>query len=125
MLTELNPNINRALGDQSPTVPKGSADVAKISRPNGTLFKLDVYIVLFVHLCVLWCIHYFVHITLLAMTGDPPTPQATWSQYSTEIYLTGKRPIIGSYDYRVVEARAREATKDNPCAFAQSILRIT
>jgi hypothetical protein len=59
------------------------------------------------------------------MTGDPLTPQTTWSQYTAEIYLTGKRPIIGSYDHRVVEARAREATKDNHCAFTHSILRIT
>lgn len=51
------------------------------------------------------------------MTGDPLTPQATWSQYAIEIYLSGKRPIIGSYDHRVVEARAREATKDNHSAY--------
>lgn len=51
------------------------------------------------------------------MAGDPVTPQTTWSQYTAEIYLTGKRPIIGSYDHRVVEARAREATKDNHGAF--------
>jgi lactate 2-monooxygenase len=59
------------------------------------------------------------------MAGDPLTPQTTWSQYTTEIYLSGKPPIIGSYDYRVVEERAREATKDNHCAFSHSILRIT
>ena len=50
------------------------------------------------------------------MTGDPLIPQTTWSQYTAEIYLTGKRPINGSVDHRVVEARAREATKDNHCA---------
>jgi hypothetical protein len=61
----------------------------------------------------------------LAMTGDPLIPQTTWSQYTAEVYLTGKRPIIGSVDHRVVEARAREATKDNHCAFAHSILCIT
>ena len=58
------------------------------------------------------------------MTGDILTPQTTWSQYTTEIYLTGKHPINGSYDHRVVEARAREATKDNHCEFAHTILRI-
>ena len=52
------------------------------------------------------------------MTDDPLTPQTTWSQYTTEVYLMGKHPIIGSYDYRVVEERAREATKDNHGAFA-------
>jgi hypothetical protein len=61
----------------------------------------------------------------LAMTGDLPTPQTTWSQFTTEIYETGKRPINGSYDHRVIEARAREAMKDNQRAFAQSTLRIT
>ena len=72
------------------------------------------------------CLHpLYVHATFLAMTGEPLIPQTTWSQYTAEIYLTGKRPIIGSYDYRVVEARAREVTKDNHCAFAHSILRIT
>jgi hypothetical protein len=55
---------------------------------------------------------YYLH----SMTGDPLTPQTTWSQYAAEVYLTGKRPINGSYDHRVVEARAREATKDNHCA---------
>ena len=59
------------------------------------------------------------------MTGDPPNPQTTWSQFTTEIYKTGKRPINGSYDHRVVEARAREAMKDNQRAFAHSTLYIT
>ena len=59
------------------------------------------------------------------MTDDPLTPQTTWSQYTAEVYLMGKRPIIGSYDHRVVEERAREATKDNHGAFAHSILRVT
>jgi hypothetical protein len=54
----------------------------------------------------------------LAMTGDPLTPQTTWSQYINQIYMTGKRPIVGSYDHRVVEARAREVTKDNHRTFA-------
>jgi hypothetical protein len=54
------------------------------------------------------------------MTGDPLTPQTTWSQYTAEIYLMGKRPVIGSYDHRVIEATAREAMKDNHCASTQS-----
>lgn len=59
------------------------------------------------------------------MTDDSLTPQTTWSQYTAEIYLTAKRPVIGSYDHRVIEARAREATKDNHGALSHSLLRIT
>jgi len=62
---------------------------------------------------------------LSPMTDDPLTPQTTWSQYTAEVLLMGKRPIIGSYDHRVVEERAREAMKDNHCAFAHSKLRVT
>ena len=45
------------------------------------------------------------------MTRD--TPQTTWSQYAAQIYVAGKRPVIGSYDYRLMEAKAREEMKDN------------
>ncbi|KAI0298114.1 FMN-dependent alpha-hydroxy acid dehydrogenase [Multifurca ochricompacta] len=51
------------------------------------------------------------------MTGDPLAPQTTWSRYLTQIYMTGQRPLIGSYDHRNVEAKAREATKDNHAAY--------
>jgi hypothetical protein len=47
------------------------------------------------------------------MTGDALIPRTTWTQYVTQIYMTGNRPVIGSYDYRVIEAKAREAMKDN------------
>ena len=47
------------------------------------------------------------------MTGDTFTPQTTWSQYVAQIYMAGKRPVIGSYDYRIIEAKAREEMKDN------------
>ena len=50
------------------------------------------------------------------MTGDTLTPRTTWSQYVTQIYMAGKRPVIGSYDYRLIEAKAREELKDNLCA---------
>lgn len=47
------------------------------------------------------------------MTADYLSPQAPWSTYLAQIYTAGKRPVIGSYDHRVVEAKAREAMKDN------------
>jgi len=47
------------------------------------------------------------------MSDDPITPQTTWSQYSAQIYLAGATPVIGSYDHRLIEEKAREATKDN------------
>ncbi|KAI0292446.1 FMN-dependent alpha-hydroxy acid dehydrogenase [Russula brevipes] len=51
------------------------------------------------------------------MASDPSTPQTTWSQYSTEIYTVAKRPVNGSYDYRLVEEKAQEAMKDNLDAY--------
>jgi hypothetical protein len=68
-------------------------------------------------------IHTFL-LALLAMaasglaSGDPLTPQATWSQYGTEIYVTGRHSVIGSYDHRLIEVKVREAMKDNYCASA-------
>ena len=57
------------------------------------------------------------------MPGNPPTPQTTWSQYVAQIYTTGDRPVNGSYDYRVIEAKAREAMKDNLCASLRTPLQ--
>ncbi|KAH9983711.1 FMN-dependent alpha-hydroxy acid dehydrogenase [Russula compacta] len=54
---------------------------------------------------------------ILTMTADYLTPQAHWSKYLAQIYTTGKRPVIGSYDHRVTEAKAREAMKDNLPAY--------
>ncbi|KAI9507965.1 FMN-dependent alpha-hydroxy acid dehydrogenase [Russula earlei] len=47
------------------------------------------------------------------MSEDPRT---TWSQYKTQIYLTGTRPT-GSYDHNLIEENAREAMRNNPAAF--------
>jgi len=47
------------------------------------------------------------------MTGVTLTPQTTWSQYVAQIYTAGKPPVIGSYEYRLGEAKAREEMKDN------------
>ena len=51
--------------------------------------------------------------TQASMTRDPIVPKTTWSQYLSQIYTIGQPPIIGSYDYRVVEEKARESMKDN------------
>ena len=53
------------------------------------------------------------------MTGDPLTPQTSWSYYTASIYLADRRPIIGSYDHRRIEGKAREVMKDNHRASAQ------
>ncbi|KAH9961462.1 FMN-dependent dehydrogenase [Lactifluus volemus] len=45
------------------------------------------------------------------MTGDPIVPQTTWSQYLVQVYANGETSVIGSYDYRILEEKAREATK--------------
>jgi hypothetical protein len=41
-----------------------------------------------------------------------------WSQYGAEIYMMEKRPVNGSYDYRLVEEKAHEAMKDNRGAWS-------
>ena len=41
------------------------------------------------------------------------SPKTTWSSFLSQIYLTDKRPVNGSYDYRAIEEKAREVTKDN------------
>ncbi|KAH9960187.1 FMN-dependent alpha-hydroxy acid dehydrogenase [Russula dissimulans] len=51
------------------------------------------------------------------MSDDPITPQTTWSQYGAQIYMAGANPIIGSYDHRLIEEKAREAMKDNRSAY--------
>jgi hypothetical protein len=54
----------------------------------------------------------------MTANGDPLTPQTTWSQYATSIYLTARHSVIGSYDHRLIEVKLREAMKDNYCASA-------
>ncbi|KAH8980564.1 FMN-dependent alpha-hydroxy acid dehydrogenase [Lactarius akahatsu] len=49
--------------------------------------------------------------------GNPPAPKTTWSSFLSQIYLTDRRPVNGSYDYRAVEEKAREVTKDYHAAF--------
>ncbi|KAH9040227.1 FMN-dependent alpha-hydroxy acid dehydrogenase [Lactarius hengduanensis] len=44
-------------------------------------------------------------------------PETTWSSLLTQIYLTDRRPVNGSYDHRAVEAKAREVTKSNHAAY--------
>ncbi|KAH9983254.1 FMN-dependent alpha-hydroxy acid dehydrogenase [Russula vinacea] len=51
------------------------------------------------------------------MTGDPLTPQTSWSYYAASIYLTDRRSVIGSYDHRRIEGKAREVMKDNHSAY--------
>ncbi|KAI0258412.1 FMN-dependent alpha-hydroxy acid dehydrogenase [Gloeopeniophorella convolvens] len=41
----------------------------------------------------------------------------TWSSYIYPIYTEGLRPSIGSYDYRKLEQRSEEVTKDNRAAY--------
>ncbi|KAH9033599.1 FMN-dependent alpha-hydroxy acid dehydrogenase [Lactarius pseudohatsudake] len=49
--------------------------------------------------------------------GNPPAPKTTWSSFLSQIYLTDRRPVNGSYDYRAIEEKAREVTKDYHAAF--------
>ncbi|KAH8980530.1 FMN-dependent alpha-hydroxy acid dehydrogenase [Lactarius akahatsu] len=44
--------------------------------------------------------------------GNSSALKTTWSSFLSEIYLTDRRPVDGSYDYRAVEEKAREVTKD-------------
>ena len=46
-------------------------------------------------------------------------PKTTWSSFLSQIYLTDRRPVNGSYDYRVIEEKAREVTKDNHGTYSQ------
>jgi hypothetical protein len=50
------------------------------------------------------------------MTGDAFIPQTPWSHPVAQTYKTDNHPVIGLYDYRLIEAKAREAMKDNPRA---------
>ena len=45
-------------------------------------------------------------------------PKTAWSSFLSEIYLTDRRPVNGSYDYRVIEEKARAVTKDNRGAYS-------
>lgn len=48
------------------------------------------------------------------MTNDTASaPKTTWTSFLSQIYLSGRRPVNGSYDYRAIEEKAREVTKDN------------
>ena len=40
-------------------------------------------------------------------------PKTTWSSFLFQIYLTDRRPVNGSYDYRAIEEKARDVTKVN------------
>ena len=46
------------------------------------------------------------------------SPKTAWSSFLSEIYLTDRRPVNGSYDYRAIEEKAREVTKDNRGAYS-------
>ena len=39
-------------------------------------------------------------------------PKTTWSSFLSQIYMSDRRPVNGSYDYRAIEEKAREVTKD-------------
>ncbi|KAI0249195.1 hypothetical protein BJV78DRAFT_1230186, partial [Lactifluus subvellereus] len=49
------------------------------------------------------------------MTGNPIVLKTTWSQYLSQMYTIGQPPVIGLYDYCVVELskRRHKLTKDN------------
>ncbi len=57
--------------------------------------------------------YYTLLVTPTIADDNSSTPQTTWSSYISQIYVTGTRPVDGSYDYRAVEEKAREVTKDN------------
>jgi len=44
-------------------------------------------------------------------------PKTTWSAFLSQIYMTDRRPVNGSYDYRAIEEKAREVTKHNHAAY--------
>jgi isopentenyl diphosphate isomerase/L-lactate dehydrogenase-like FMN-dependent dehydrogenase len=50
-------------------------------------------------------------------SDNSSAPKTTWSSFLSQIYITDRRPVNGSYDYRAVEEKAREVTKDNHAAF--------
>ncbi|KAI0265625.1 FMN-dependent alpha-hydroxy acid dehydrogenase [Gloeopeniophorella convolvens] len=48
---------------------------------------------------------------------EPLNAKTTWSSYLTQLYIKGQTPVNGSFDYRAVEEKAREVTKDNRAAY--------
>jgi hypothetical protein len=52
---------------------------------------------------------------------DSSAPKTTWSSFLSQIYLTDRRPVNGSYDYRAIEEKAREVTKDNHGAYSKHL----
>ena len=45
-------------------------------------------------------------------------PKTTWSSFLSQIYLTDRRPVNGSYEFRAIEKKAREVTKEYHCAYS-------
>ena len=46
------------------------------------------------------------------------TPKTTWSSFLSQIYLTDRRPVNGSYEFRAIEKKARQVTKDYHRAYS-------
>ena len=44
-------------------------------------------------------------------------PMTTWSSFLSQIFETDRRPINGSYEFRAIEKKAREVTKEYHCAY--------
>ena len=40
-------------------------------------------------------------------TDDALVPKTTWSSFFSQFYLTDRRPVNGSYDYRALEENAK------------------
>jgi hypothetical protein len=56
---------------------------------------------------------------MVTMADDNTSaPKTTWSSFVTQIYMTDRRPVNSSYDYRAIEEKAREVTKDNHGAYS-------
>ena len=46
-------------------------------------------------------------------TIAPPTNK--WVAWLSEMYSSGKPPVLGTVDIQEIEDKAREVLKDNPC----------
>jgi|SRR6266404_9933939 len=57
-------------------------------------------------------------LTSPTMADDKPSAiKTTWTPFIGQIYVTDRRPVNGSYDYRAVEKKARQVMKGNHGAY--------
>lgn len=47
-----------------------------------------------------------------AMTSQPPPPNK-WTSWLSQLYNSGKGPVLGAVDIQEIEDKAREVLKDN------------